>query len=395
MNTDLPQKPRLLLIDDEARLLGALRRVLPRMWDIVTESDPIAAVALLQSDKAFTVVMTDYKMPGLNGLQVLESAKRLVPHAIRLMLTGYADLETTLQAVNDGSVFRILTKPCDRDTVTKALQAAVTQYELIQSEKQLLEQTLQGTVELLVDLQALQNPEGCQLNHRLRTLASEIATELGREDNWAIEMSAILAHLGLFACPVELTRKYLQGQPLTEDERTAIDRVPSISSKMVAHIPRMEPVAEIIALHRKHFDGTGPPAVSLKGKAIPLGARILHLATGYLRMESMGQEPEVILHTLRHATGYYDPDLLRALAKIVQSRPSWTPKPSEKCFLDLGKLEPGMRLVENLCSREGMLLLPAGIVINHNHLARIRSFSETIGVKTPLVVVKEPDSSTA
>lgn len=381
--------PRILVVDDETRLLNALRRVLPRSWEIATESDPLEAVARMQREKDFSVVMTDYKMPHMNGLQLLKEAKRHLPQAIRLMLTGYADLETALAAVNDGLVFRILTKPCDRDTIVLGLRAAVVQYQLVQSERELLEETLKGTVELLVDLQALQTPDVCHLNNQLRSLSLEVAQILGARDIWAIEVAAILAHLGLFACPQNFARKYLTGQPLDKEERTTLEQIPQISARMVSHIPRLEPVAEIIALHRRHFDSPAAMGEERKGKSIPLGARILHAVNDYLRLEKSGAERSLCLYTLRHATGYYDPDVLTALESVVAQRTQTTAKPSQKRYLSLEELKAGMRLAEDLCSTDGLLLLPAGLEMQLNHLARMQNFARTIGVRTPVVVVQE------
>ncbi|MGB0370642.1 MAG: HD domain-containing phosphohydrolase [Opitutales bacterium] len=386
------KKIRILIVDDEEKLLRALKRTLNKLWDITIESDPVLAAEKLKHDHGFSVIMTDYRMPGMNGVELLRSARKSCPDTTRVMLTGYADLEATLSAINDGSVFRIITKPCDRDTVVDCLQAAVDQNQLIFAERELLNETLQGAIELLTDLQAQHSPKACKLSYRIRDLATAIARTAGLRDIWKIEIASLMSHLGLMAVSVGIADKYLEGGVLDKDEEEHLKDVPDFGSKMLKHIPRLEEAAEIVAFQWKRYDGSGVPADDTVGKEIPQGARILKIATDYIRMEVRGVERPDILNTMRHASGYYDLDLFSFLKTALDSIPDHSQSDDKARYVDVEDLQSGCVPVDGVLLKSGMVLIPAGVALSPKHLARICNFARTTGIKSPIKVYLPQDA---
>jgi DNA-binding NtrC family response regulator len=128
---DRAAKPRILCVDDEPELLAALRLVLRRRFDVVTADSGGAGVDLIKA-RPFAAVMSDLRMPRMDGGTFLAQCRELAPHTVRLLLTGYAD-RTLLGAIDERAIFRILIKPCQPDAVVAALSAACERhYELVE-----------------------------------------------------------------------------------------------------------------------------------------------------------------------------------------------------------------------------------------------------------------------
>jgi CheY-like chemotaxis protein len=120
--------PRILCVDDDRALLGGLERVLGFDYEVVVESDPLAALHLLESDTRFEVVLCDMQMPRLDGAEFLIRSRQLLPFATRLVLTGEPNLGSISAAINEGGIFRLLTKPCPGEQLRSAIRAAVEQH---------------------------------------------------------------------------------------------------------------------------------------------------------------------------------------------------------------------------------------------------------------------------
>ena len=193
---------RILLVDDEERVTSGLRRNLRRRFEIETSNDPEDALELVAAqDDPFSVVVSDYQMPGINGIDFLARVRTIAPDTVRIMLTGQADLDASMRAVNEGEVFRFLTKPCPSDTLAAALGAAIRQFELERSERELLEQTLKGTVNTLVELVGLLDPGTYEESVRIRDLIQVMATRMDLPDQWRFELAGVLSQLGTLTLP--------------------------------------------------------------------------------------------------------------------------------------------------------------------------------------------------
>ena len=136
-----PIRPRILLVDDEVEVLDALQRQLRRHYDVTATSDAKEAIRLVVSSGPFAVVVSDLRMPGMDGVSLLYLIRQTAPETVRVLLTGNADVEAAIAAVNQGNVFRFLSKPCPPTALMRALEASVEQYRLIRMGREPREQT--------------------------------------------------------------------------------------------------------------------------------------------------------------------------------------------------------------------------------------------------------------
>ena len=230
--------PRVLLVDDDPNILSAYTRTLRKRFCFDTALGGEEALALIQGGDPYAVILSDMRMPVMDGIQFLAQARVLAPDTVRIMLTGNADQQTAIEAVNQGNIFRFLTKPCDPETLALSLDAAVKQYELVTAEKELVEGTLKGTLELLVELLAVADPVATSRAQALSPLAQKIAGVLELESPWVAGAAATLSQIGALTLPPGVLGRARAGEPVSGPEAEAVRRLPEISAGLIRHKKR-------------------------------------------------------------------------------------------------------------------------------------------------------------
>ena len=281
---------KILFVDDEQNILDALRRQLRKRFTFDTALGAEEGLKLLKQKGPYAVVVSDLRMPKMDGIEFLRLTKELSPDTVRMMLSGHADLTNAINAVNEGNIFRFLTKPCPVDRLCKALQDGIDQYRLIRAEKELLDNTLKGSIKVLTDLLAIVNPEAFGRASRVRALVKDLANYMALPDTWQIETAALLSHVGFVTMPEDTLGKIYRNEQLSGEEAQLFQMHPFIASDLIKNIPRMEGVAEIIAYQEKLYDGSGVPTDHPGGEDIPLGARILKVALDYDSLQISGKK---------------------------------------------------------------------------------------------------------
>jgi response regulator RpfG family c-di-GMP phosphodiesterase len=367
-------RPRLLCVDDEPLVLEALRDVLRRTFSVRTATSGPEALAVLRRDpRGYAVVISDMQMPDMQGSVFLREARRVAPLTVRMLLTGYADAEAAQRAVNEGQVFRFLTKPCDRFALKQACADALARHRVQTAERDLLEQTLRGSVQALTDVLALASPAVFGQSARLKELAGALARAVGDGNVWEVEVAAMLAGLGAVTLPESTAEKLHRGAPLDPHETSMVDRIPAITQRILANIPRLEGVEAIIAGHVRRFDSG----------ELPAGARMLRIAADFVRLGGEGADPFLALDTMRGRTGVYDPELLDAFHRIVGVRVHGL----EVSELRVAGLEVGMRLAADVRDASGRLLISRGHVVGPELIERLQNFAPG-QVREPLRVIR-------
>lgn len=145
---------KILFVDDDENILKAYQRVLHKEFHLDTALGGAAGLAMIEAGNCYEVVITDMRMPGMDGLQFLARVKQKLPDSVRIMLTGNADQQSAIAAVNEGNVFRFLTKPCPPELLGKAIEAGLQQYRMVRAEKELLANALAGNDRILKELLA-------------------------------------------------------------------------------------------------------------------------------------------------------------------------------------------------------------------------------------------------
>ncbi len=365
---------RILFVDDEAALLESFSVMLHRHFDVYTALGPVQGLKALQGAESFAVVVSDLKMPSMDGITFLGRVRELSPDTVRIMLTGFADVEVAMSAVNEGQVFRFLTKPCAPETLTKALEAGLEQHRLLLAERELLRGTLRGSIQVLTEALSLANPEAYGRAHRIKALTRRLAKAADIPVTWELDLAAMLSHIGCMALPRTVLEKIATGLDLTPEERELYNSHPTVGAGLLEHIPRLERVAEIIGRqHERHDDCACP------GKH--RSARLLKLATDYDLLESRGMAPADILKSMGEDASCYDPVLFQALAQSVGQESDYALR-----RVMLEELAEGMVLEEGIVSEQGLLLLAKGTEITGAAIQRMRQSALSFAVVEPVTV---------
>jgi len=377
-----------LCVDDDALILAAYKRQLRKQYAIDTAEGGEEGLKAVMTRGPYAVIVSDLRMPGMDGIQFLSRARERTPDSVRVMLTGNADLSAAIEAVNEGNVFRFLTKPCSPEQLASALEAGIRQYQLVTAEKELLEKTLRGSVKVLADVLGLVSPIAFGRASRVRRLMKKLGVQLGARRVWEFELAAMLSQLGCVTLPTEVLEKTYRGEALFAQEAKMFEAHPQIGHDLIANIPRLEAVAEIIAYQEKHYNGHGIPDDDRKAESIPLGARALHVALHFDTFVSSGKDARQALAEIRNDAHLYDPAVVDALEAVVKAETHY-----ESQVVRLVELRAEMILDEDIKTSKGLLLVSKGQEATNSLRARLVNFAKTMPIQEPirvLVPIKEP-----
>lgn len=366
------QLPRVLCVDDEDFILAALRRMLRGKFDVHLANAPLMALKMIDEAAAtpFAVIVCDLAMPGVSGMALLQRARHLAPSSVRILLTGHANIDAAIASVNDGAVFRFLTKPCESDSLIGAVSDAAEHHRLAIMERELLEQTLHGSVKALADILTIVSPSAFARGTRLKRYVARVADLLGVTNQWEIEIAALLSQLGSVSLPGVLVEKLHSGRELSPEERRLTDGIPAMAASFIAEIPRLDAVREILLFQSTTFDGTGSTRAGVRGEAIPLGARILKVATDLDALEASGMAPHVAIWTLSANASAYDPRVLAAFRSSIGQGAA----PAAMRQVRLGDVQAGMVFAKDVMSPSGLLLAARGQEVGRALTERLRHF---------------------
>ena len=380
---------QILIVDDDKSLLSALARAFRGRFLVTTAASGREGLERLRSRQDFAVVVADMQMPGMNGIEFLREVAIASPDTSRLMLTGNADMETPIQAVNQGHVLSFLSKPCDEEALAAAIQAGIAQHQTVRAQRMLIEQSLSGSIHALVDLLSVFDPKGFSQTELIREYALRIANRMQLEVTWELAVAAQLSRIGTLAIPIEVQNKARLGQPLTFQEEDLYGIIPKIGSRLLANIPRMQSVARFVLYSQSNFNGEGAPAGGLSGKDLPVESRILMVAENFVRLVERRKSQFVVVSLMQLQPWKYDPDILAALEQLIQESPAAAeePQPFPETIADL---RSGMILVSDTFARDGMLLLTAGTRLTPILIELLRSIAQIKGIEEPIQILR-PD----
>lgn len=373
---------KILFVDDEPNILLAIQRQLRKRYELDTANGPIEGISKIKGDGPYAVVVSDFRMPEMDGVQFLAKVREMNSDTVRMMLTGFADVKITIEAVNQGKIFRFLTKPCSSDILVSALDSGLQQYRLLKAEKELLEKTLKGSIKILTEILGLINPEAFGKSARLKRLAVSIAQHLGTEEVWQIETAAMLSQIGCIILSEHTLKKINMGQQLIGDEMRLFEKHTSVAADLISNIPRMEKIADIVANQYKNFDGSGIPNNALKGQMIPIGARILKAAHDYDILVAKNYFKEDAIRKMEAQKGLYDPSVLNSLRNIVFQE-NIKENLQKVRIADLRK---NMIFDEDVKTLTGILLVSRGQEVSTAMIERLKNYAKTSGIKEPILV---------
>ncbi|WMN15089.1 response regulator [Pseudomonas piscis] len=432
------ERPRVLLVDDEEPILNSLRRLLRgQPYEVLLANSGAQALDIL-AQQPVDLVMSDARMPGMDGATLLAKVREGYPAARRILLTGYADLDTIVKAVNDGQIHQYLNKPWNDQELLLVLRQNL-QYQQAERElKRLQQRVLEQNRELkannaTLELRVAARTAELQQTADMLDLAYE---ELKHSYVTATEVFSLLANLRLPADKqtnrkiIELVRACCKDRGLDEassrdltmaaalyniaklgwsdamltapadllrhSEQERYRAYPGQSESLLMALEPMQDAARLILHHQERWDGSGFPQ-HLKGEAIPLGARLLKLAVDFIELQSglvlerHLNSDEALLFIRKYAGRLYDPNLVEDFVRVCAAYLDdvTVDDPTVK-VLGTRELKGGMILRRNLNADNGMLLLNAGKVLSEPLVQKLIAFEAMEGARYS-VFVEEPD----
>ncbi len=371
-------------MDDEINVLQAFQRHLHKEFNLYTATSGDEGLKIIGEHGPFAVVVSDLRMPIMDGITFLTKVKESWPDTVRMMLTGHADLQAAIEAINQGQVFRFMLKPCSTEHFINNLKDGIEIYRLRNAEKELLEGTLAGAISVLMDVLQLAIPEAFGRSSRITDIATRIARRLNIKDIWQIETSALLSHIGWVILPPEIIQKLYEGLSLNDEERHTFEMVPLIGAELISKIPRLEAIASNIAYQEKGYDGSGVPRDKIKGEEIPLGARILRVAQDFDTYKARTRSDKKTMEIMEAKAHQYDPKVLKVLKEMVLG---FEEEKEQEIELSVEELEEGMVFVEDVKNLRGQLLIAKGNRVTSPIIERLKNFNRSVGVKEPIKVV--------
>jgi len=358
---------RVLFVDDEPNVLDSIRRQMRKFCEVHTATGGSQALQLLREISPVALVVADMRMPGMNGAELLARVRELYPDTVRMILSGQSELESTIAAVNNGQIFRFLTKPCNEVALRMAVQSGIEQHQLVTTRKELQEKTLHGLVETLNDILGLTNPVARRRTARVRQYASAIAGALNFPMPWELRLATLLSQVGCITLPGEILDKLYAGTPLSDDEQHLYSRHPEVAAALIARIPQLGPVATIIG-RQQRLDFAELPADVTCWDAEATATTILAVATQLDELMATGDQPATALRRLQESLPGL-PDAIMAAVRAVHLHSAYM----DIQFVGFDELAPGMVLDEDAVTDSGDTLLFRGEEITGTLLKELRS----------------------
>jgi response regulator RpfG family c-di-GMP phosphodiesterase len=430
----------LLLVDDEDNILNSLRRVLRNEpYRLLTAGSGEAALALLEQQSA-DLVISDARMPGMDGATLLAEVQQRWPQCLRILLTGYADITTTVKAINEGQIYRYISKPWDDGELRLIIRQALAfqhsererlrlealtheQNERLQELNATLEQRVRDrTAELeqtadMLDLayaelrrsyvtatEVFANLVGQRLSKERQTNTQVIALvkayaehhRLDERSSNDLAMAAALYNIGKLTWDDHLLSR--PSDTLYKEERTRYRQYPALGESLLMTLEPVQDAGRLIRHHQERWDGNGFPD-RLEGVAIPFGSRLLKLAVDFIELqrglvlERRLNRDEALLLIKKYAGRLYDPELCDTFIELCTSlAPDLVLADASILAVDTRRLEPGMLLARNLHAENGMLLLNEGKPLTRALIDKLIAFEASEGGRYTLFV-RKPDGA--
>ena len=375
---------KVLFVDDEPAVLDGYRRLLYREFEIETAVGGEQGLDTLRERGPFSVVISDMRMPGMNGAQFLAQVLHHSPESVRMMLTGYSDIQSAIEAINEGNIFRFLTKPCDKATLAKAITTGMIQHRLITAERELLENTLMGAIKVLTDVLSAVSPESFGRSVRIARYLRHLVSKFGLPSPWRFDAAAMLSQLGCITLDEKTVQTVLAGGHLTAAEQARFDSHPQVACNLLMNIPRLKPIAWMIAQQLTRDIVPNSPADASNAEIV-FGAKALKLAVAFNLLRMRGIADQQAFAELHLRLSEFGKELLDALKDIPpESGPAMRMQK-----ISVLRLAPGMILHQELRSKTGLLLVTKGQDVTYPLIMRLENYLRS-GAIDPEIIVLTP-----
>lgn len=361
---------RVLCVDDEPNVLAGLERTLFEHFEVDTAESGPEGLELLEEDGPFAVVVSDMRMPEMNGAEFLSRVKQRAPDTVRILLTGHSDTPSAIAAINEGAIFRFLCKPCPGELLIQSLEMAADQYRLVHAERELLDNTLKGAVDVLSQVLGLVSPAAFSRAGQVDAYVGHMVQALGLEDAWSYRVAASLSQLGCITVPPETVARSIAGQPLDASDQAMLAAHPEAGARLLSSIPRLEPVAAMIGAQADPERAQHP--------SHRLGASMIRLALDVDRMVAGGRTFEQALSRARRS---HHEHLVEALTSFAGHSGVASVR-----AVTVRELAVGMVLDQEVHTKTGQVVVGADRELNKALIERLANFARGVGIQEPIRV---------
>ncbi|HAU59492.1 MAG TPA: hypothetical protein DHU78_01625 [Opitutae bacterium] len=356
---------KILCVDDEESILRGFQLNLRKDFELHLASNGKEGLEVFEREKGFALVLSDMRMPEMDGATMLSEIKKVDHEVVTVLLTGHTDFESAIAAVNEGNVFRMLSKPCPPETLIKVLKDGLNQHDLITSKRILLDQTLRGAVDALAQSLSTAKPLFFGRAQRVRRVAKEIGDMMQIPHTWRLDVASVFSQLAYISIPESVSEDVYHNRKLSPEVKRIIQNLPEDTQRIINKIPGLEEVGEILSKldvqHRFETDD---------GSGVRTAASILKVALDYDYYEQQGHDKNLIVQTLNSRKNDYDPKVTGILSQLLLV--------AEQSFrldeVPIKRLEVGMRLAQDLRLDDGFLVASSGADIDLQLLKVIRNY---------------------
>ncbi len=402
-----------LFVDDERNILNSMQRVFRKEGYAILTAESGRQGLDIMRDKRISLVVSDQRMPEMDGVEFLSRVKEISPLTVRIILTGYADLKSIMSAVNSGEVYRYITKPWDDDELKAIVKGAISHYEVVAENIILQELTKRQNLELkalnkgleakvldktakirdnffafvriCADLLELHEPSLGSHSKRIACMAKGLATHTGITGPEAelVESAALLHNIGLIGVPREILEK--DQELLIEGEKAVLRHNPVLSQDILCRIDTLRQVGVIIRSHAERYDGLGYPD-GLRKEEIHVGSRIIAVCKAY---DSLRHRRKNALNMagamdeIYKERGFaFDPEVVDAFGRFIRDWKDEAAYPSVNAQnaalpymrASITDLVPGMVLVNDIVTIKGRHLVTKGTALTSALIEKVQRF---------------------
>ncbi len=325
LNFQKEEKPTVLIVDDEDNNIQLLKRTFRSKYNLLTANNGLQALEVVkQYGDKISLIVSDQKMPVMEGTEFLKKVRETNPQIIKILLTGHVGTDILVSAINDCDLFQYILKPFDLEELQMAVDKGIEKYEMASNNKlyyKELRELFYKTIRAISN--ALDTRDSYTNGHSLRvTLYSMIlAKELNLDSEYMedIEIAGLLHDIGKIAMPKSILCK---NGKLTDEEFVVMKSHPVVGEKIVVNIKKLQIISEWVKSHHEKWNGTGYPD-GLKGEEIPLAGRIIAIADTYDAMTSTRPYRTALSHETaineinRCAGTQFDPKLAQLFISIA------------------------------------------------------------------------------
>lgn len=374
------ERTTVLLVDDENDILEALALQLRRDHKVLTAHNGDDALRVLSESGPVAAVISDLRMPGMDGVELLRRVQLEYPDTTRVLHTAQDDLNAAIAAINDGGVYRYLAKPVKTDDLRATVHDAVELYGRSTTERHLLDTTLKSSIQAVFGCLELASPVAFARAGRIRTRVAELCQAMQLEALWEIEVAAMASQLGAVTIPPSVLAKLDKGLPCTEEEQAMVDAMPGVAVELLKGIPMMEDVLEIVrGLGKDRVKSPARPQSPLIEAAID----VIRTAMDFETLDSRGMEVESAIAVLECR----DSSALNVLSALREV--NGLDKVAEKQVrgLKVAELEVGMRVAEDITATNGLVLIGRGMIVTSLLLDRLDNYARMIEIIEPVLAI--------